>query len=64
MPLIKRDEHYQMHLNKLSGPSLKKQVTKMIVNSTQCQAIFECVNSETGEYKLVLHGVLDLETRC
>jgi len=61
MPLIKRDKHYQIQFNKLSGPSLKKQVTEMLANSTQCQAIFECVNPETGEYRLVLHGVLQKE---
>ncbi len=46
-------------MTKLSGPVLKSQIATVLANSSQCQAIFECVNQDTGEYRLVLHGVLE-----
>ncbi|MFQ5675968.1 MAG: hypothetical protein ACE5G1_08740 [bacterium] len=46
---------------KLSGTSLKKHVTEMLANSSQCKAILECVNQDTGEYRIVLEGVIEKE---
>jgi len=42
-----------------SGSTLKKQISQMLAQSSQCEAIFQCINHDTGEYKIVLHGVLD-----
>ncbi len=53
-------EHAQM--SKLAGPALRQQIVEMLTNSSQCQAIFECVNHESGEYRIVLHGILDKTT--
>jgi len=43
----------------LSSKTLKKQVERLLAHSTQCRAILECVNDETGEYRIVLEGVLE-----
>lgn len=45
----------------LSGTSLKKHITEMLANSSQCKAILECVNQDTGEYRIVLEGVIEKE---
>ncbi len=43
----------------LSGDALKKHITEMLASSSQCQAILECVNQDTGEYRIVLQGILE-----
>lgn len=43
----------------LSSISLKEHIGKILARSCQCKAILECVNKDTGEYRLVLQGILD-----
>lgn len=49
----------ETRLTMRSGSTLKKQISQMLAQSSQCEAIFQCINHDTGEYKIVLHGVLD-----
>ncbi len=44
-----------------SPASLRAKIAAMVANSTACKARVEAVNSETGEYRLVLQGTLDKE---
>lgn len=46
-------------LTKLSGASLKKQIVAMLASSSQCQAILETINQDTGEYRIVLQGIIE-----
>lgn len=43
----------------LSSTTLKKHIVDMLTNSTQCKAILENINYETGEYRIVLQGILN-----
>lgn len=51
----------KINITKLSGASLKKQIENMLANSSQCRAILECINHDTGEYRIVLQGILARE---
>ena len=49
----------KMNLTQLSGASLKKQISDMLANSSQCKAILETINQDTGEYRIVLQGIME-----
>jgi len=59
MPHVKSNNITDFNLTKLSGMSLKKQIERMLANSLQCKAILETVNHDTGEYRIVLQGIID-----
>ncbi len=44
-----------------SAASLRTKISQMIVNSTACEAKVDEVNPNTGAYRIVLQGTLDLE---
>ncbi len=44
-----------------SPGAMRSKLNEMIVNSTVCRAKIESINSETGEYRIVLQGSLDKE---
>lgn len=43
----------------LSSAAFKKHLLEMLEKSSQCKAILENINDETGEYCIVLQGVLE-----
>jgi len=45
-----------------SPGGLRSKVGELIVGSTTCRAKVEAINSETGEYRIVLQGTLDQST--
>lgn len=49
-------------VTQLSCTNLKKHVTNMLENSSRCKAILECINQDTGEYRIVLEGIMETET--
>lgn len=49
----------KINITKLSGARLKEQIGSMLASSSQCKAILECINQDTGEYRIVLQGILD-----
>ncbi|MFQ5651613.1 MAG: hypothetical protein ACE5IY_16880 [bacterium] len=49
----------KMNMTKLSGASLKKQISDMLASSSQCKAILETINQDTGEYRIVLQGIIE-----
>ena len=59
MPQFKLNNLMDLNLTKLSGVSLKKQIERMLANSSQCKAILETINHDTGEYRIVLQGIID-----
>ncbi len=48
-----------LNIRQLSGITLKEQITNMLASSSQCKAILECINQDTGEYRIVLQGIID-----
>ncbi|HYS78804.1 MAG: hypothetical protein DMF51_12435 [Acidobacteria bacterium] len=44
-----------------SPAQLRTKIGEMILNSTIARAKVEAVNTETGEYRVVLQGTLDRE---
>ena len=53
---------HRINITQLSCTNLKKHVTEMLENSSYCKAILECVNQDTGEYRIVLEGIIETET--
>ncbi len=53
------EELEKLNLLSMSSETLKKHLMKMITNSSQCRAILESINQDTGEYRIVLHGTLE-----
>ena len=43
----------------LSCATVKQHITELLANSSQCQTILECMNQDTGEYRIVLQGILE-----
>jgi hypothetical protein len=41
--------------------ALRNKIGEMLVNSTRAVAKTEVINPETGEYRVVLQGILDQE---
>lgn len=41
--------------------ALRNKIGEMLVNSTRAVAKTEVINTETGEYRVVLQGILDQE---
>ena len=52
----------KINITQLSCTNLKKHVTEMLENSSRCKAILECVNQDTGEYRIVLEGIIETES--
>ena len=52
----------RLDITQLSCTNLKKHVISMLENSSQCKAILECINQDTGEYRIVLEGIIETET--
>jgi len=52
----------RMDITQLSCTNLRKHVTAMLENSSQCKAILECINQDTGEYRIVLEGIIETES--
>ncbi len=44
-----------------SPGAMRTKVGELVVNSTVCRAKVEVINTETGEYRIVLQGTLDKE---
>ncbi len=44
-----------------SPGAMRSKLNEMIVNSTVCRAKIESINTETGEYRVVLQGSIDKE---
>lgn len=44
-----------------SPGAMRTKVGELVVNSTVCRAKVDVINTETGEYRIVLQGTLDKE---
>jgi hypothetical protein len=44
-----------------SAASLRSKLGEMLISSTSARVRIESINPKTGEYRVVLHGTLDVE---
>ena len=44
-----------------SAATLRAKIGEMLVSSTSARVRIESINPETGEYRVVLHGTIDVE---
>ena len=50
-----------LEISPTSPATLRSKLAEMLINSISATARVEMVNQETGEYRVVLHGLLDTE---
>ncbi len=59
MANINLNELDELLTPQISSDTLKKHIIEMLNNSSQCKAILESINHDTGEYRIVLQGTLE-----
>ncbi|MFQ5640401.1 MAG: hypothetical protein ACE5IR_20670 [bacterium] len=48
-----------INARELSCEKLKEYLREMLASSSQCKALLESVNHDTGEYRIVLQGIIE-----
>ena len=61
MPWFQVNDVKSLEKAPTSPASLQKKISEMLLHSISSRAKVESVNTETGEYRIVLQGTLDLE---
>ena len=61
MPRFRIHDLYGLEVKPTSPGAMRSKLNEMIVNSTVCRAKIESINTETGEYRVVLQGSIDKE---
>ena len=61
MPRFNVDDFPTLETAPTSAATLRAKLGEMLVSSTSARVRIESVNPATGEYRIVLHGTLDLE---
>jgi hypothetical protein len=59
MPKMNLFEMDELLTPQISSETLKRRIIEMLTNSSQCKAILESINQDTGEYRIVLQGTLE-----
>jgi hypothetical protein len=61
MSRFQLDDFPLLEIAPTSAASLRSKLGEMLVSSTSARIKIESVNPQTGEYRLVVHGTLDME---
>jgi hypothetical protein len=61
MSRFQLDDFPLLEVAPTSAASLRSKLGEMLVSSTSARIKIESVNPQTGEYRLVVHGTLDME---
>jgi hypothetical protein len=61
MPRFHVDDFQTLETAPTSAAALRAKLGEMLISSTSARVRIESVNPTTGEYRVVLHGTLDLE---
>ena len=61
MPRFRIHDLNGLEVKPTSPGAMRSKLNEMIVNSTVCRAKIESINTETGEYRVVLQGSIDKE---
>jgi len=59
MPRFRVGDMKWLENSPTSPGSLQSKIGEMIISSTTCKAKVEAINTDTGEYRIVLQGTLD-----
>jgi hypothetical protein len=61
MPRFHFDDFPLLETTPTSAAALRNKLGEMLISSTSARVRVESVNPQTGEYRIVLQGTLDLE---
>ena len=61
MPRFRIDDVQSVEHSPTSPANMRSKLGEMVMNSTNCRAKVEAINTDTGEYRVVLQGTLDTE---
>lgn len=61
MPRFQINDFRTLEKAPTSPGSLQAKITEMLLHSIQSRAKVESINRETGEYRIVLQGTIDME---
>jgi hypothetical protein len=61
MPRFQLGDFRALEKAPTSPGALQAKLAEMLLHSTTCRAKVEVINRDTGEYRIVLQGHLDLE---
>jgi hypothetical protein len=61
MPRFHFDDFPLLETTPTSAAALRSKLGEMLISSTSARVRVESVNPQTGEYRIVLQGTLDLE---
>jgi hypothetical protein len=61
MPRFSVEDFPLLETSPTSAANLRNKLGEMLVSSTSARVRVESINPATGEYRIVLHGTLDLE---
>jgi len=61
MPRFHLDDFKSLENTPTSAATLRSKISEVITNSVHARAKVESMNPETGEFRVVLQGTLDLE---
>ena len=61
MSRFQLDDFPLLEIAPTSAAALRSKLGEMLISSTSARIKIESVNPQTGEYRLVVHGTLDME---
>ncbi|PYT10597.1 MAG: hypothetical protein DMF51_17980 [Acidobacteria bacterium] len=61
MPRFHLEDFSMLEKAPTSAATLRSKLGEMLISSTSARVQIESVNPQTGEYRIVLHGTLDIE---
>jgi len=61
-PRFQLDDFPTLEKAPTSAATLRSKLGEMLISSTSARVQIESVNPQTGQYRIVLHGTLDIET--
>lgn len=61
MPRFRIDDFDLLEASPTSASTLRTKLGEMLLSSTSARVKVENANTMTGEYRIVVHGTLDLE---
>ncbi len=61
MPRFHLEDFPTLEKAPTSAATLRSKLGEMLISSTSARLQIESVNPQTGEYRIVLHGTLDIE---
>ncbi|MFQ5876254.1 MAG: hypothetical protein ACE5JH_00965 [Acidobacteriota bacterium] len=61
MSRFKLDDFPLLEVSPTSASALRTKLGEMLISSTSARVRVESIDEQSGEYRIVLHGTLDME---